>query len=98
MNDEQAPASEIAATDVPRIARGHRMQFEPAQEAHVLLYPEGMVTLNASAAEILARCDGKRSVADICADLSAEFGGAELDDDVYQFLRLACAQGWVAMA
>ena len=45
----------IEADAVPRIARGHRMQFEPAQDCHVLLYPEGMITLNPSAAEILQR-------------------------------------------
>jgi pyrroloquinoline quinone biosynthesis protein D len=30
-----------------------RLQWEPAQNAHVLLYPEGMVKLNQSAGEIL---------------------------------------------
>ncbi|GAB3676925.1 pyrroloquinoline quinone biosynthesis peptide chaperone PqqD [Salinisphaera aquimarina] len=90
--------SDIEPTDMPRIAQGHRMQFEPAQDCHVLLYPEGMVTLNPSAAEILSRCDGKRSVATICSDLSAEFGGADLEDDVHQFLSLAIAQKWVVLA
>jgi pyrroloquinoline quinone biosynthesis protein D len=56
------PTPELALDAVPRIAAGHRMQFEPAQDCHVLLYPEGMVTLNPSAAEILGRCDGQRSV------------------------------------
>ena len=31
-----------------------RLQWEPAQEAHVLLYPEGMVKLNGSAGAILS--------------------------------------------
>ena len=30
-----------------------RLQFEPVQDCWVLLYPEGMIKLNASAAEIL---------------------------------------------
>ena len=47
----------------PRIASGFRLQWEEAQGCHVLLYPEGMVKLNRSAGEILARCDGQRSVA-----------------------------------
>jgi len=46
----------------------------------------------------LSRCDGKRSVATICSDLSAEFGGADLEDDVHQFLALAIAQKWVVLA
>ena len=45
----------------PRLGHGFRFQWEPAQQAHVLLYPEGMVKLNQSAGEILKRCDGSRS-------------------------------------
>ncbi len=87
----------INETSVPRIATGHRMQFEPAQDCHVLLYPEGMVTLNPSAAEILSRCNGKSSVSAICNALSEEFGGADLSGDVYQFLELAASHGWVTI-
>ena len=87
----------IEAEAVPRIARGHRMQFEPAQDCHVLLYPEGMITLNPSAAEILQRCDGERSVQAICDDLSAAFDGADVTGDVHEFLRLAASQGWVQL-
>ena len=46
---------------------------KPAQNAHVLLYPEGMVKLNGSAGEILKRCDGQRTVAEIIADLETAF-------------------------
>ena len=44
------------------IAKLFRLQWEPAQDAHVLLYPEGMVKLNQSAGEILLRCDGTRDM------------------------------------
>ena len=44
----------------PRLGHGFRFQWEPAQSCHVLLYPEGMIKLNRSAGEILARCDGSR--------------------------------------
>ena len=87
----------ISAETVPRIARGHRLQFEPAQDCHVLLYPEGMITLNASAAEILQRCDGERSVQAICTDLSAAFDGAEVTADVHDFLKLAASHGWIGL-
>ena len=54
-----------ATTDiVPRVGHGFRLQWEPAQGCHVLLYPEGMVRLNQSAGEIIVRCAG-----DIVADL-----------------------------
>ena len=39
--------------DCPRIRRGFRLQWEPVQNCDVLLYPEGMIQLNDSAALIL---------------------------------------------
>jgi pyrroloquinoline quinone biosynthesis protein D len=49
----------------PRLSRRFRLQYEEAQSRWVLLYPEGMVQLNDSAAEILKRCDGERHLAAI---------------------------------
>ena len=54
-------------------AHGFRLQWEPVQNCHVLLYPEGMVKLNGSAGEIMKRCDGQRSVAAIVAELERAF-------------------------
>ncbi|MGE0485816.1 MAG: pyrroloquinoline quinone biosynthesis peptide chaperone PqqD [Gammaproteobacteria bacterium] len=72
-----------------------RFQWEPAQECHVLLYPEGMVRLSGSAGEILKRVDGKRSVADIVDDLKSAFPGVDLEQDVIIFLGQARDNGWV---
>ena len=52
----------LATSIRPRIGTGFRLQWEPAQDAHVLLFPEGQVKLNGSAGEIMKRCDGERSV------------------------------------
>ena len=92
-----APLPETSARDerLPRIGRGFRLQWEPAQAAHVLLYPEGMVKLNGSAGEILTRCDGKTTVATIVADLERRFDMKGLDHDVRAFLDLAAEQRWV---
>ena len=79
----------------PRINRLFRFQWEPAQQAHVLLYPEGMVKLNQSAGEILRRCDGARSVAEVVADLEQAFATTGLEADVIAFLELARKQQWV---
>ena len=79
----------------PRINRLFRFQWEPAQQAHVLLYPEGMVKLNQSAGEILKRCDGSKSVAEIVADLEAAFNASGLAADVDAFLNMADAQNWI---
>ena len=58
---------------VPRIGAGFRLQWEDAQQAWVLLFPEGMVRLNGSAGEIMKRCDGERSVADMIDQLAAKY-------------------------
>ena len=79
----------------PRIGAGFRLQWEPAQNCHVLLYPEGMVKLNGSAGEILSRCDGQRSLAEIVALLEAEFATTGLADDVLGFVAIAQQQRWI---
>lgn len=78
-----------------RLARGHRVQHEPAQGCDVLLYPEGVVQLNESAAIILRQVDGKRSAADIAAELNRQFPGEDLTADVREFLEIANARGWI---
>lgn len=79
----------------PRIAPGFRLQWEEAQQADVLLYPEGMVKLNQSAGEILKRCDGSRDVQAIVADLERVFNAEGLEPDVRAFLDIALQQRWV---
>ena len=79
----------------PRIGPGFRLQFEPAQDAHVLLYPEGMVKLNPSAAQILLRCDGERSVEAIVAELEQAFNAKGLEPEVRSFIEIAQKQRWV---
>jgi pyrroloquinoline quinone biosynthesis protein D len=79
----------------PRVAPSFRLQWEPAQDCHVLLYPEGMVKLNGSAGEIMKRCDGVRSVAAIVADLEAAFAAQGLQDDVLAFVKMAAQQRWL---
>ncbi len=81
---------------VPVLALGYRFQWEPAQDCHVLLYPEGMVKLNPAASEILKRIIEKRqTVGELIAELKAAFNGADLDDDVYQFLEEAHDNDWI---
>nr|WP_242070798.1 pyrroloquinoline quinone biosynthesis peptide chaperone PqqD [Pseudomonas mohnii] len=76
--------------------RGFRLQWEPRQDCHVLLYPEGMIKLNASAGQILERLDGQRSVATIIDQLTASFPGVPgIDEDVLAFLEVAHAQFWI---
>jgi pyrroloquinoline quinone biosynthesis protein D len=74
-----------------------RLQWEAAQQAHVLLYPEGMVKLNSSAGAIMSRCDGVRTLADIVADLERSYGLAGLAADVSAFVALALEKNWLEL-
>ncbi|HEX8884333.1 MAG TPA: pyrroloquinoline quinone biosynthesis peptide chaperone PqqD [Noviherbaspirillum sp.] len=84
-----------ALPEKPLLNRRFRMQYEPAQQAHVLLYPEGMVRLNQSAAEILKRCDGSATVDEIIAQLEAAFNATGLRDDVLGMLSHAQEKDWI---
>jgi pyrroloquinoline quinone biosynthesis protein D len=79
----------------PRIGAGFRLQWEPVQDCHVLLYPEGMVKLNASAGEIMKRCDGVRDLAAIVADLEQAHALHGLQADVLAFVEIAARQRWL---
>jgi pyrroloquinoline quinone biosynthesis protein D len=85
----------ISTSARPVIAHGLRLQWEPAQQAHVLLYPEGMIKLNSSAGEIMKRCDGKRTLSDITADLEQAFSATGLAKDVEAFVTMAMDKHWL---
>lgn len=76
-------------------------RWEETQDAFVLLYPEGVVKLNQTAGEILKRCDGRATVAEIIADLSRQFGanraepGGRIETGVRNFLEVSHAKGWI---
>lgn len=81
---------------IPAFRRGYRLQWEQAQDCHVILYPEGMAKLNESATAILQKVDGKRSVGEVITVLNAQFPDAGgVDDDVKAFLIQACEQKWI---
>lgn len=81
--------------DTPTLSRLFRMQWEEAQGNYVLLYPEGMVKLNQSAAEILKRCDGRHTAQSIVGELEQAFDCSGLREDVDVFLRAASERGWI---
>jgi pyrroloquinoline quinone biosynthesis protein D len=85
----------VDTTSRPAVARGFRLQWEAAQNAHVLLYPEGMIKLNTSAGEILKRCDGATTVADITVDLERAFATSDLSADVIRFVTFAVEKKWL---
>jgi len=92
------PERAVGADARPVLGRRFRLQWEPSQNAHVLLYPEGLIKLNGSATEILKRCDGTATVAAITADLERAFGASNLLPEVLAFVKTAVAKNWLAFA
>lgn len=76
----------------------HRLQWEEAQQKYVILYPEGMVELNQSSAEILKLCDGSRNLPAIVSELEATFSTSGLTNDITNFLNVALQNGWIRQA
>jgi pyrroloquinoline quinone biosynthesis protein D len=64
--------TEIPENACPRLAHGVRLQIDGATGNGVLLFPEGVLELNETAQEIVARCDG-RTLSEIVNALSDEY-------------------------
>jgi len=85
----------INPDQIIRFSPMHRLQWEEAQQKDVILYPEGMVELNQSSAEILKLCDGTRNLAQIVSDLEEKFATSGLTKDITAFLEVALKNGWI---
>jgi pyrroloquinoline quinone biosynthesis protein D len=79
----------------PSLAREARLRYEEVRKADMLLLPERVVKLNPTGAAILRLCDGQRTVREIAQELSARYGGNNLEEDVLQFLIQVSQQGWI---
>lgn len=79
----------------PKLSRRFRLQYEEAQQRWVLLYPEGMVQLNPSAAEILKRCNGEQTIDAIVAELEAAFNAQGIGPEVRSLLEEGQRRGWI---
>ncbi|MEU6644477.1 pyrroloquinoline quinone biosynthesis peptide chaperone PqqD [Saccharomonospora sp. NPDC046836] len=78
----------------PRLSRHVRLMFDRVRERHVLLAPESVTVLNATAAAILAACDGRRTAAEIVEDLRGRYDQVA-DDQVRDFLLRLTERGYV---
>jgi pyrroloquinoline quinone biosynthesis protein D len=78
----------LAPTDVPRLPRGVRMQFDSVRNAHVLLAPERAFNLDQTAAIVLNLVDGQRSIGAIVDALATQFNADRtvIEADVIEML------------
>ena len=84
------------ATAVPRVAPKARLHWDEVRERHVLLYPEGLVTLNETAAAILQLCDGEHAVEYIVTVLKRRYQADGIERDVTALLQGLAAKGLVS--
>lgn len=57
----------------PALAPAVRLQKDPITSEPVLLFPEGLLILNPTAHEIVARCDGTATIETIVSALAEEY-------------------------
>jgi pyrroloquinoline quinone biosynthesis protein D len=72
----------------PKLRKGVRLTFDRTRDTHVLLFPEGVLVPNATAAAVLALCDGESTVAEIAAALGARYRGFRAEDVTDVLARL----------
>ena len=79
----------LDANSKPRLAPGVRLGQNNNQQ--VLLMPERALRLNGPSLEIVQRCDGERTVAEIVADLQKIYSKADpakVESDILGYLNL----------
>ena len=85
----------LGAATVPHVAPKARLHWDEVRTRHVLLYPEGLVALNDTAAAILQLCDGLRPVDQIIATLKFRYQAEGIERDVTALLQGLAAKGLV---
>jgi pyrroloquinoline quinone biosynthesis protein D len=73
MNTEQSDNHILAHNVRPRLAAKARMQVDQLTGEPIVLYPEGVLLLNATGAEILRLCDGQHTFLVITRELAHRY-------------------------
>ena len=85
----------LESNSVPCLAAGCRLN-EKTQQQRILLMPEKALRLQGPSLEIVERCDGKRNVRQIVAELQKLYSQAEpqrVEKDILGYLTLLNDQG-----
>ncbi len=84
----------VTADNIIEINPIYLFRWEEPQQAHVLLYPEGVVKVNETGAAILELCNGINTVAEIISELNDKYT-TDVTDSIYKFLEVAHAKDWI---
>jgi pyrroloquinoline quinone biosynthesis protein D len=75
-------------------------RWEQSQDAHVLLYPEGVVKLNQTGAIILEHCTGDKTVEQLINIIAKKYDGSareQVAKGVINFLEVSNGKGWIKL-
>lgn len=88
---------QVSLDDTYVISPTFLFRWEESQDAHVLLYPEGIVKLNDTGGVILTYCNGESSVDEIIDELEALYQADRdaIAEGVIKFLEVSRAKGWI---
>jgi len=74
----------ISVDRCPRLTATARLRYDRHSGEHVLVHPERGLVLNPQAAELVALCDGTRTVAAIAERLAVRFNPRSAADVLQQ--------------
>jgi pyrroloquinoline quinone biosynthesis protein D len=84
----------ISVENIIEISPMYLFRWEEPQKAYVLLYPEGIVKVNETGAEILKLCDGINTVSEVISKLNDKYT-TDVSESINKFLEVAHAKGWI---
>lgn len=87
----------ISAESRPLLATKARLRFDRKRSRYMLLYPERGLELNPTAADVLQRCTGERTVSSIVEELAQKYGHETpaVEREVMDFLQTMADRGLV---
>jgi coenzyme PQQ biosynthesis protein PqqD len=75
----------------PLLVRHARYRWDELRRQHQLVYPEGLLVLNDSAAAVVRLCDG-RTTEELIAALADSYAGAQ-GEEATEFLQRLATKG-----
>jgi len=89
----------IAAMAIPKLAAGVRLKRDAVRGGFNLLAPERVLRANATSAEILELCDGKRPFAEIVDQLAKRYVAerVRIEEEAAHLLEGLAAKGMITL-
>jgi pyrroloquinoline quinone biosynthesis protein D len=85
----------MSADGFLRLVKRVRLKHDAVRGGVVLLAPEAVIELNSQGAEVLALCDGTRTLEALVEEMQRRYPGSHVEPDVRAFLERVVGRGWV---